>query len=48
LANDSQVVALLQHPLHPLLWLQTQEPPTQVVPAPHTVPQPPQLLLSCE
>lgn len=38
----------LQHPLQPLLVLQTQWPPEQVVPGPHGLPQLPQLLLSFE
>jgi hypothetical protein len=46
LANASQVVPLLQHPLQLELVLQTQCPPEQVVPGAHWVVQLPQWLLS--
>jgi hypothetical protein len=48
LANVSQAVALLQHPLQPVVVLQTHIPPEQVVPGLQTLPQAPQLLLSLE
>jgi hypothetical protein len=47
-ATGSHVVALLQHPLQPLVVSQTHCPPEQWVPLPAAqgFPQPPQLALS--
>ncbi len=39
-------MAAAQQPLHPVAPLHAQWPPVHAVPAPHTIPQPPQLLLS--